>query len=235
MKIDKWLESMSVPSHAPGTRVHSKQWPLMMNGVRFASGYVALMPDRELPIDFRARGQVPPSVYRKSLQVSSVSPSPRWRSGSPLPRARLVASARESRQVLDDMKDLDVARVALVSERVELEEAPPGRALIVHEHPGEIRVETRGVSRQLLVLAESHHAGWRASIDGERCTIVRVYGDYMGCVVPAGEHAVVFVFDPASYRWGRNISWLGLALTAFAPAYFVFRGGRWSGQEDEGS
>jgi uncharacterized membrane protein YfhO len=60
------------------------------------------------------------------------------------------------------------------------------------------------------VLAESFHPGWRARVDAEPCEVVRVYGDFMGCVVPAGTHRVAFDFEPRSLRVGIALSLLGL-------------------------
>ncbi len=73
-------------------------------------------------------------------------------------------------------------------------------------------------------MAESFHSGWRATIDGRPCEIVRVYHDFMGCVVDEGEHEIHFQFDPDSLRRGKRLSLLGLGLVV--PFYIAMaRGG----------
>jgi uncharacterized membrane protein YfhO len=62
-------------------------------------------------------------------------------------------------------------------------------------------------------------------VDGEIVPVVRVYGDFMGCVVERGEHRIEFEFAPASFRCGVWMSLAGLAalLAGFA---LVYRGNR---------
>lgn len=59
----------------------------------------------------------------------------------------------------------------------------------------------------LAVFSEIYYpAGWKAFIDGKEAEILRV--DYLlrGLNVEAGEHEITFVYDPASFRIGKNIS-----------------------------
>jgi uncharacterized membrane protein YfhO len=63
------------------------------------------------------------------------------------------------------------------------------------------------------VASESYHPGWRARVDASDCQVERVYGDYLGCVVEAGDHRVAFHFDPPSLRRGVWLSTACLAVT----------------------
>lgn len=131
-----------------------------------------------------------------------------------LPRARFVAEAI----VLPDPSalpgDLDVARVATTETPVTLEPGTPGTVTWKRANPGDVLFETTTESRQLFVFAERYHSGWHVALDGASIPRKRVYGDFMGCVVPAGVHVVSFYFDPPSVRFGAMLSVLGLALTA---------------------
>jgi len=60
--------------------------------------------------------------------------------------------------------------------------------------------------RQLLVLSESFDEGWTATVDGRPVRVMRVNGDFLGCVVPAGTHQVALVFAPAHLAWGARVS-----------------------------
>src|SRR5262249_12455679 len=64
------------------------------------------------------------------------------------------------------------------------------------------------------VVAESYHEGWTAEAEGRRLPVVRVNGDFLGCVVDTGSHRVSLRFRPRSLVLGRQVTLLGLALTA---------------------
>ena len=101
----------------------------------------------------------------------------------------------------------------------------PGRARIRNDEPGNISIRTWAPTRQLLVLSESYHEGWQASVDGSPCEIVRVYGDFMGCVVVAGVHEVHFRFDPPSLRRARWAALLALTLAVLGCGAEIARPG----------
>jgi len=48
--------------------------------------------------------------------------------------------------------------------------------------------------------------------------VLRVYGDFMGCVVDAGQHEVQFRFLPRSFAIGRWASLAGIGLCCVALA-----------------
>ena len=153
-----------------------------------------------------------------ALRVADVG----WAYGAPvagpLPRARLVTRALARQDVNRVIADIDVAHTALVSRPISLPSLPSGRsessgrAQITKDQPGNVSIRTWAPTRQLLILSESYHEGWQASVDGSRCEIVRVYGDFMGCVVAAGAHEVHFLFAPPSLRRAHWASGLALSL-----------------------
>ncbi len=67
---------------------------------------------------------------------------------------------------------------------------------------------------QLLVVSERYHPGWHAMVEGKPREILRVNGDFMGCLVQPGEHRVQFAFQPSSLRYAAIVSCIGLALMA---------------------
>ncbi len=76
---------------------------------------------------------------------------------------------------------------------------------------GQVLIATATDTDQLLVLADSYHPGWSVTVDGQEVRLLRICGDFMGCVVPAGKHLVRFAWRPASLRYGRLLSLIGLA------------------------
>src|SRR5262249_38521943 len=105
-----------------------------------------------------------------------------------------------------------------------LDDAPPGAARIVVDRPGMIVVFTEAPTRQFLVLSESFHHGWRLTVDGKRGPVYRAYGDFMGCLVPAGRHRVALRVRPASRAVGLWVSAVALAAAVGLPVVTASRG-----------
>lgn len=148
-----------------------------------------------------------------------------WRLDDPLPRARLVARAVMSADPARDAQTTDIAATALVEERLDLPAGEPGRAEIVRERPGHLLARTQSETRQLLVLSERYHPGWRVEIDGRPGGLLRAYGVFLAVPVEAGAHAVEFRFEPKSWRYGLLLSAVGglAALGPFGLALFLIR------------
>ena len=102
--------------------------------------------------------------------------------------------------------------VALVAESVALAAGAPGRVDWRADDPGDLRLAVTAPGRQLLVVSERFHPGWRVEIDEQPGRVLRVYGDYLGCVVEPGPHEVRFRFEPESLRRGAFVSLLALGL-----------------------
>jgi len=178
----------------------------IMNGVYLGTGVAALLPEFRLGSMNHSRLRVAGVRYfqTRDMQWSEVE--------RPLPRARLVSQAVISRFPNKDIDAIDVETTAVVAEPLHLAGGQPGAASIVSDRPGKIRLAASATSRQLLVLSESYHDGWKATVDGHSCSVLRVYGDFMGCVLEAGVHDVEFSFEPWSLRLGGWLSALGLGL-----------------------
>jgi hypothetical protein len=131
-----------------------------------------------------------------------------------MPRARLVASARQTERLAAEILDIDPARVALLDRPMDDLSGVPGSARILVDRPGLIDVETSAPGKQLLVLTERFHPGWRATADGRDLETLSVYGTYLGCVVNPGTSRIQFVFAPRSLTVGIAVTLVGLVLTA---------------------
>ena len=59
-----------------------------------------------------------------------------------------------------------------------------------------------------VVVADPYYPGWTIDLDGNRTRLYRAYRALRAVYVPAGDHALEFVYRPASVYWGG-------ALTAF--------------------
>ena len=115
---------------------------------------------------------------------------------------------------------------ALVDEPVAPEPGPPGRARIERDLPGAISLATAAPTRQLLVLSESFHPGWKVLVDGQPARVLRANGDFIGVVVEAGAHRVELRFAPRSFLVGRWISVAALVLVLGVALVGVIRRAR---------
>ena len=91
---------------------------------------------------------------------------------------------------------------------------PPGSfraARLAEYQPNQVRLEVAGESAGWLVLTDMWFPGWICMVDGQNRPIY--LGNYLfrAVPVPAGQHEVVFRFQPWSYRLGRAISCAALA------------------------
>jgi hypothetical protein len=153
----------------------------------------------------------------------------------PLPFPLRIESVDErTREVLfPEMKARDFSTQAVV----ETSEPPPGiivaiqatpppsseRCIIARYGPQQIVIDAKLAAPGLIVLGEAWYPGWRvkvSSADGSTTSppILRTNRVLRGVWLPAGEHLVVFSYEPASFLCGAAISaggWLILGAAAF--------------------
>ncbi len=71
----------------------------------------------------------------------------------------------------------------------------------------ELTYETRSSIGQLAVFSEIYYPkGWKVTIDGEPTDYFRANYLLRAMLVPAGEHTIVFKFEPQSYYLGQKVS-----------------------------
>lgn len=206
-----------LPGELPGRSFQNSRRNLpSLRGVRVANGYMGLPP--RSPLDYQH-----PEVQRVA-GVAWVLPNwviaeARPAKGDPLPEFRLVSQVRASDDPGRDLATIDVETTALVpkGEGVSVGPGRPGSVQVGSQSNAEHHVRTRADSSQLLVVAIHHHPGWKARIDGMPAKMIQVNGDFMGCVVPAGEHEVLLSWEPASLQIGWAVTALGLVLLAASP------------------
>jgi hypothetical protein len=75
----------------------------------------------------------------------------------------------------------------------------------------EVRVETRSSDAAILVLSDTYYPGWEAEVDGAPALLLRANHTMRAVVVPAGTHAVRFLFRPGSVRFGFFLTVAGIA------------------------
>jgi hypothetical protein len=210
--IDELAATAEVPPHAsPGDLIvpigeRAPQDLALLRGFRLTSGYNGIEPASALDWNDSLTARIAGAVWRPA--GSGWAPV-----RDPMPRARLVSEARVSTNPGDDVRTIDIRRIALVDRPVGTLSGLPGTASIATDRAGSIVVDTASDSPQLLVVTERFHQGWRAAQDGRERESVRVNGDFLGVVVDAGRHRVAFAFQPDSMRRGLQTSVAGVVLT----------------------
>ena len=144
-----------------------------------------------------------------------------YRNEAAFPRAFLVYDY----DVMPDREDMfpvmadpafDPASLAL------LEEPPPmdigssgedrraGTAEVVERSFNTVRIEADTPGPTLLVLTDAYFPGWRATVNGEPAPVFPSYSVFRSVALEAGQHDVVFHYQPWSLRIGIAISVLAI-------------------------
>jgi hypothetical protein len=191
---------------------------MTMSGWKRADGYAGLEPGRLLDYhDLPALRAADVRWVQRNPSTSSIEGlkqyDDRWMEvPNPLPRFRLVTQTRKSDDPAVDIASICLETTALCEVPLGLPFSKPGTAVPANQRPGRLEIDVDCPAPQLLVVAESYHPGWRASIDGVSLDVFRVNGDFMGCVVGPGKRRLILNFQPESLTRGRLLSYFGISL-----------------------
>jgi hypothetical protein len=188
---------------------------MLLSGAQRIDGYAGLEPSKQL--DYSQAETLRLAGVHWVLRTDStekiaglVPHDQQWLSvPSPLARVRMATRVIDSKTSVERDIAADAARV---DEPLDLSPGTPGVARLVSDRPGQLFIHTNAPTRQLLVVAESFHAGWRARCNGHCVPVMRVDGDFLGCVVTPGASDVELEFRPRSLEFGKKLSACGLAL-----------------------
>lgn len=126
-----------------------------------------------------------------------------------LPRAHIVHDVIVATEVFARITDpgFDPRRQVVLETTATVAQPPsPSSARIERDEPERVTVRTHADTAGVLVLADTHYPGWRATLNGVDVPVLRANGLFRGIVVPAGDHVVEFTFEPASVRYGALLS-----------------------------
>ena len=86
----------------------------------------------------------------------------------------------------------------------------PSESVTVVKHEPQ-RVELRASLNRpgLVILADTYYPGWRLTIDGKPAPIFRANRMMRGAPTPAGEHTLVYTYEPGLFRIGAIVSLAG--------------------------
>lgn len=226
--FEAWHNDEALTSIASGDRIAldlvgaQRDGPFTGNvaaasGYRLIDGYAGLIPQSQL--DYRKLDALRVAGVRwvhdrAAEKVLGTLGSARgeWHQvPNPMPRVRCVSELAVTDAPSQALADINLETTALVENDVAVDlDQPLGTAMILQDRPGQLNVQATTASRQVLVTTERFHPGWQASIAGEPLEVLRVNGDFLGCVIPPGTHKVSFQFNAASHRYGAWVSMLSL-------------------------
>lgn len=89
-----------------------------------------------------------------------------------------------------------------------------GSVRLAVDRPGQLVAQVDAPGSRILAFTERFHAGWSATAGGARLEVVRVEGDFLGCLVEGGSQRVDLQFMPRSFVYGSIVSAVGAALLA---------------------
>jgi hypothetical protein len=128
-----------------------------------------------------------------------------------VPCARIVPHGEEAWDVLIS-ENLDFRREVIIEE----EAGSPGlpcktenyyaQLTRIDEKPNLIKMNTSSPDEGWLVLSDVWYPGWKAEVDGQRTIIYRANYLFRAVSVPAGEHTVVWKYQPGSFMVGLLIT-----------------------------
>jgi hypothetical protein len=95
---------------------------------------------------------------------------------------------------------------------------------VLSYRPEEVRLQVTMGSAGYLVLADADYPGWRAAVDGQPAPIRRADLYFRAVELQAGQHQVVFRFEPEPVRWGLAVSLAAWATLALAVPLAVYTG-----------
>lgn len=149
-----------------------------------------------------------------------------------LPRAFVVHRARViagDEQALDALRDpaFDPATEVILAEGSDLAiDSGHSTTEIVTYEPERIEIQANLGAPGHLVLTDAHYPGWTVEVDGQPASLLRANLYFRAVALDAGDHRVVFRFQPASVRLGLIVSliaWLGLGIAAAVMALHIGR------------
>lgn len=207
-----------VESHPPDRDVEFRGNALLLAGWRQADGYEGLLPrmplhGQDMTLDaLRISGVkwIANSGRQASIKGLRPTSDTRWLEvPDPLPRVRLSNHTHGISDTENAVRFLSADGPVIVENPAQgLLNAEEGfaSATLTEDRPGNILIRSQSQTSQFLVLSERYSPFWRASIDGVPVQILRTESEFMGCLVPPGNHSIQFVFDAASVRHGLQIS-----------------------------
>ncbi|HSU50754.1 MAG TPA: YfhO family protein, partial [Segetibacter sp.] len=140
---------------------------------------------------------------------------------------RFVNNAKEEMAALDNLntKDSAVANKSFSNVLKGSFTTDPAATIQLEKNENDVvTYKSKSASEQLAVFSEVYYdKGWNAYIDGKQTPYAKVDYVLRGMMVPAGEHTIVFKFEPKSHAIGWTVTYIcsAIMLLLLAAAIFI--------------
>lgn len=204
----------------PFRRTFAAENAVVLAGWQRIDGYAGLEPARRLDYGQLAALRAAGVRWVRANKLTRAIAGLADRGGGwlevpdPMSRARLVSRVRRTTNPAVEIGRIFLDTTALVGEKIELPDAPPGSVTVLADRPGLLLLETDCARAQLLVTSERFHRGWQAIAAGSPVRTLCVNGDFLGCHAAAGRQRVVFSFRARNLWLGRVFALVGVGLVA---------------------
>ena len=186
--------------------LHPPKLPLNMNVINMLNVKYVVVPGRLPETDMQVIG-----VDQEKQTIT-------YENQHALPRAwfvKTILTARSKSEVFAHLNapDFDPRRTAILEKEPSIvPAAAESTSASIREYRAErISLGVYCSEASLLVLSEVYYpAGWKAFVDGTEAEIYKTNYILRSVVVPAGNHAVEFIFNPTATRLGyvtSNAAW----------------------------
>lgn len=129
-----------------------------------------------------------------------------------LPRTFLVGNyvfEADPQKILDKIFDpnFDLSKTVVLEKNLPVKIFPgAGETRIISYQPNTVTIETSTDTPQLLFLSDNYYPGWKAAVDGKPTEIFISDYTFRSVAVPAGNHLVVFSYEPRSFEMGKYLT-----------------------------
>lgn len=231
--LHTYVASIPRPPQFAGERIAAPDAPsklrtgdrMLLAGIQRVDGYAGLEPAKQLDYADARVLAMAGAGWQLTRANDSTNVATSWK--------RIVPTAPRARMITRALPPTELARAAGLdwSEAVcepqqQLAISAPGTARITSDKPGKIEISITAPARQVLATTESFDSGWTASAAGRPVPIVRVNGDFLGCVIGPGKQVVRLEFRPRARRVGGWLALLGLGFLTIAVGLTASSSGR---------
>ena len=98
--------------------------------------------------------------------------------------------------------------------------APEDTVIINKFSPESIELKSITQNEGIVNYLQNNYYGWKATVDGNPVEIQTANFTFLSVQVPAGEHEVIFKYDPKGVKAGF---WISLAALAAGAGFIIFR------------
>lgn len=126
-----------------------------------------------------------------------------------------IVSANNADEIIEKLKETNTKTTAIIrKEVIDNQQIKNNYAVdslasvkLLKYEPNKVEYQSNNSKEGLVVFSENYYPhGWTATIDGKESPIFETDYTLRGLIVPAGNHKIVFSFEPEVIKQGSNIS-----------------------------